>query len=100
MLGIKFHPKAIKEIKKIKKQDKKFYGRINDTIEAIRHDPTIGDTKKYNLAGYYSVDLYHQGTNYELTYRIDHNESDRIIIIMMFSTRENFYQELRRRLGR
>ncbi|MBP3040763.1 type II toxin-antitoxin system mRNA interferase toxin, RelE/StbE family [Bacillaceae bacterium Marseille-Q3522] len=99
MLGIQFHPKAVKEIKKIRKQDKKFYERLNNAIEVIRQDPKIGNSKKYDLAGYYSLDLYNQGTNYELVYRIEYDENDNVIVIIMFGTRENFYQELKRRLG-
>ncbi|WP_306432600.1 type II toxin-antitoxin system RelE/ParE family toxin [Oceanobacillus sp. J11TS1] len=49
--------------------EKKFYNKIQE----IRLDPYIGELKTGDLAGIYCCDIKHQGTNYELAYRIEEN---------------------------
>lgn len=88
-----FLPPATKFIKKIK--DKKLKEIIQTAIDDISNDYTIGELKKGDLAGIYCYDVYYNKTNYEIAYR---PENDKIIVIIMVGTRENFYDEIKKYL--
>lgn len=96
MLDVEFKPKVIRILKKFKKKDRQFYEQINDTITNIRIDPNIGNVKKGDLSGIWSVDLYNNGINYELSYLIKENDDGQVVLIVLFGTRENYYDELKR----
>jgi hypothetical protein len=98
MLNVQIEPKTGRRIKKIRKKDKHFYRQIKNAIDAIRTDPTIGEAKKYDLTGYFSLDLFNQGINDELTYRLEKDQNGDLVIILLFGSRENYYQELKRYL--
>ncbi|SFG90456.1 type II toxin-antitoxin system RelE/ParE family toxin [Sporolactobacillus nakayamae] len=98
MLNVRIEPKAGRTLKKIRKQDKHFYKQIRDAVDAIRHDPSIGESKKGDLVGYQSLDLYNKGINYELAYRLEEDGNGKLVVIIMFGSRENFYEELKRYL--
>ena len=40
-------------------------------------------------------DIYYNKTNYELAYRVEYIDN-KIIVVIMAGTRENFYNELKR----
>ncbi len=93
MLDIIYLPAARNYIKKIK--DKKLKKLFKDAVEAIQSDYTIGELKKGDLSGIYSYDIFYNKTNYELSYTIEEVD-DKIIVVIMAGTRENFYTELKK----
>lgn len=66
-----------------------------EAIDKIREDHTIGQEKTGDLSGIYGYDIYYNKTNYELAYRIEYTDN-KIIVVIMAGTRENFYDELKR----
>lgn len=93
MAEIRILPPAAKYIKKIK--DKRLKEKFHSTIEQLKENPYIGKTKKGDLAGIYSCDIYYNNTNYELAYRI-YEKNGVLVVIIMAGTRENFYEQLKR----
>ena len=92
MTEIRFLPPAAKFIKKLKdKHLKKLY---QEAIDKIYKDHTIGELKKGDLSGIYGYDIYYNKTNDELAYRVEYLEN-KIIIIIMAGTWENFYHQLK-----
>ncbi|MCD7738122.1 MAG: type II toxin-antitoxin system RelE/ParE family toxin [Lachnospiraceae bacterium] len=92
MAEIIFLPPARKYFKKLK--DKKLKKLYEDAINELRENPEIGERKTGDLNGIYCYDIYYNRTNYELAYRINYLD-DKILVIIMAGTRENFYNELR-----
>jgi hypothetical protein len=45
----------------------------------------------------YGYDMYHQGVNYEIAYRV-FQYAQTVVIVILVGTRENFYEELKRLL--
>ena len=93
MTEVRFMPPAAKYLKKIK--DKKLKALFQDAIDKIREDYTMGEAKTGDLSGIFGYDIYYNKTNYELAYTIEY-ENDRIIVVIMAGTRENFYDQLKR----
>lgn len=95
MAEVRFMPPAAKFIKKLK--DKKLKVLYQQAIDKIREDHTVGEVKTGDLNGIYGYDIFYNKTNYELAYTV-HYEADKIIVVIMAGTRENFYNELKRYL--
>lgn len=95
MSEVRFLPPAAKYLKKIK--DKKLRKLYQDAIDKIREDHTIGQPKAGDLSGVYGYDIFYRKINYELAYTVEYKE-DKIIVVIMAGTRENFYEELKRYL--
>lgn len=93
MAQLRVLPAAAKFLKKIK--DKKLKALYKEAIDKILADHTVGELKAGDLAGIYGYDIYYNKTNYELAYRVEYVE-DKIIVVIMAGTRENFYDELKR----
>ena len=93
MTEVRFLPPAAKFLKKI--QDRKLKTLYQEAIDKIRTDYTVGTLKSGDLSGIYGYDIYYNKTNYELAYRIEYCE-EKIIVVIMAGTRENFYDELKR----
>ncbi|MBQ3428019.1 MAG: type II toxin-antitoxin system RelE/ParE family toxin [Clostridia bacterium] len=93
MTEVRFMPPAAKYLKKIK--DKKLKGLFQDAIDKIREDYTVGEAKTGDLSGIFGYDIYYNKTNYELAYTVEY-ENDKIIVVIMAGTRENFYDQLKR----
>ena len=93
MTEVRFLPPAAKFIKKIK--DKKLISLYQEAIDKIREDHTIGQEKTGDLSGIYGYDIYYNKTNYELAYQVEYTD-DKIIVVIMAGTRENFYTELKK----
>lgn len=86
-------PPAARYLKKLNdKQLKLAYQKAMDQL-LIEH--TLGTAKTGDLSGIFGYDIYYNQTNYELAYRIEYQD-DKIIIVIMAGTRENFYQQLKR----
>lgn len=92
MTEVRFLPPAAKFLKKLK--DKKLKTLYREAIDRIREDHTVGEVKKGDLTGVYGYDIYYNRTNYELAYTVEYVE-DKIIVIIMAGTRENFYEQLK-----
>ena len=93
MCEVRFLPPAAKYIKKIK--DKKLKLLFKEAVDKICCDHTVGEAKTGDLNGIYCYDIYYNKTNYELAYTVEYAD-DKIIIVIMAGTRENFYDELKR----
>lgn len=93
MTQVKFLPPAAKFIKKLK--DKKLKALYKEAIDKIREDYLIGEPKTGDLMGIYGYDIYYNKTNYELAYTVEY-QGDKIIVVIMAGTRENFYEQLKR----
>lgn len=92
MTEVRFLPQAAKFFKKLK--DKKLKTLYREAIDEICQDHTVGQSKTGDLTGIYAYDIFYNRTNYELEYTVEYKE-DKIIVIIMAGTRENFYDELK-----
>lgn len=92
MTEVRFLPPAAIFIKKLK--DKKLKMLYQEAIDKICKDHTIGIIKTGDLSGIYGYDIYYNKTNYELAYIVEHLD-DKIIVVIMAGTRENFYDQLK-----
>lgn len=93
MTEVRFLPPAARFLKKLK--DKKLKTLYREAIDKIREDHTVGTAKVGDLSGIYGYDIFYNKTNYELAYRVEYVE-DKIIVVILAGTRENFYEELKR----
>ena len=93
MTEVRFLPPAAKFIKKIK--DKKLKALYQKAIDEIRADHTVGQAQSGDLSGVWGYDIFYNKTNYELAYTVEYVD-DKIIVVIMAGTRENFYDELKR----
>lgn len=93
MTEVRFLPPATKFLKKLK--DKKLKLLYQEAIDKIKEDHTVGEAKNGDLSGIYGYDIFYNKTNYELAYRVEYVD-DKIIVVIMAGTRENFYNELKR----
>lgn len=92
MTEVRFLPQAAKFLKKLK--DKKLKALYQEAIDKIREDYTKGDLKSGELAGLYGYDVCYNTTDYEFAYRVKYVD-DKIIVVVMAGTRENFYDALK-----
>lgn len=93
MTEVRFLPPAARFLKKLK--DKKLKMLYREAIDKIREDHTVGTAKVGDLSGIYGYDIFYNKTNYELAYRVEYVEN-KIIVVILAGTRENFYEELKR----
>lgn len=93
MAEVRFLPPAAKFIKKL--TDKKLKALYQKAIDDICADHTVGEPKRGDLQGVWGYDIYYNKTNYELAYTVEYVD-DKIIVVIMAGTRENFYEELKR----
>lgn len=93
MTEIRFLPPAAKFLKKLK--DKKLKILYQEALDKIKENHTIGEAKVGDLSGIYGYDIYYNRTNYELAYRVEYVDN-KIIVVIMAGTRENFYDELKK----
>ena len=93
MTEVIFLPPVKRYLKKI--NDKKLLALYQKAIDDIRQDHTIGQAKSGDLSGIYGYDIYYNKTNYELAYRVEYQD-DKVIVVIMAGTRENFYEQLKR----
>ncbi|MBP1970325.1 Txe/YoeB family toxin of Txe-Axe toxin-antitoxin module [Virgibacillus natechei] len=100
LLPYKIGKRAAKEFKRIRKTDQKLYRKMNEAIEFIRKNPFSGNAKTGDLKGYFCIDVSHIGTNYELCYTLEEDDTGDMILIVLMGPRENFYEQLKRYLGK
>ena len=97
MAEVRFLPPAAKFLKKLK--DKKLKTLYREATDKIREKHAIGEAKSGDLSGVYGYDIFYNKTNYELAYTVEYVEN-KVIVVIMAGTRENFYEELKRYLKR
>ena len=93
MTEVRFLPPAARYLKKLK--DKHLKILYQEAIDKIREDHLVGEAKIGDLSGIYCYDIYYNKTNYELAYRVEYVDN-KIIVVVMAGTRENFYDELKK----
>ena len=93
MYEIVFSPAAARYIKKIREKGLK--SAFKEAFDSIAENPYIGIEKVGDLAGVYGLDVYYNKTNYEIAYRI-YEDGDKLVVVILAGTRENFYDELKR----
>lgn len=81
--------------RQLKKFDKLVRNKIIAVLERIATNPFIGDQLKGNLATIYSYHLKVSGVEYRIAYQI--KEQEIVVVVMQIGTRENFYEELKKR---
>ena len=94
MLPIIYYPPAKKYFKKLR--DKVLKKKFGNAITEIRLEPGVGEKKVGDLAGIYGYDVYYDGTNYEIAYKIDTLDDGTVVIVILAGTRENFWNELKK----
>ena len=97
MTEVRFLPPAARFLKKLK--DKRLKDLYQEAIDKIREDHTIGELKTGDLSGVYGCDIFYNKTNYELAYTVEY-VGNKIIVVIMAGTRENFYEDLKRYMKR
>ncbi|MCL2708004.1 MAG: type II toxin-antitoxin system RelE/ParE family toxin [Defluviitaleaceae bacterium] len=93
MFEVNYTKAAERYLKKI--NDKKLLEAFKTAIGKLIIDPYVGVLKTGDLRGIYGFDVRYGGVNYELAYRI-YDKSNRLIVVLLAGTRENFYDELKR----
>ncbi len=93
MYELRFTKAAAKYFKKIREKGLKTAYR--NALNKISVNPYAGELKIGDLAGIYGYDVYNNRTNYEIAYRI-YEEEDKVVVVILAGTRENFYKELKR----
>ena len=81
MAQLKILSPAAKFLKKLK--DKRLKALYQEAIDRILEDHTVGEAKTGDLAGVFGYDIY---------YYVE----DKVVVVIMAGTRENFYDELKR----
>ena len=95
MYDVRYAKPAERYFKKLK--DKNLKMAFRTAIEEIQNDPYIGGQKTGDLKGLYGYDVRYSGVNHEIAYRI-YEKEDRLVVVVLAGTRENFYEELKRLL--
>ena len=93
MYEVKFSSKAKKYINKIKDKNLKikFIDIIFDKIATNPFD--AGEIKKGDLVNIYSTGFNYNGISYRISYKVNNNK---IVLILIVGSHENFYNELKR----
>jgi len=94
MYELRYKPPAVKYLKKIKEKGLKALFK-KALIEISANPYTAGEAKTGDLAGIYCHDVHYNKTNYEIAYQI-FETGDRLVVIILAGTRENFYNEVKR----
>lgn len=93
MYELRFSPHAENFFKKLKEKPlKEAYKRA---LLELQINLYIGQPKRGDLAGIYGLDIKYEGISYEIAYTI-REVNEKIGVVLLAGTRENFYQELKR----
>ena len=82
--------------KQLRNFDKPVKTKIIDALEKIAQNPFAGERLKGDLLELYSYHLNVIGAEYRIAYQI--KEQEIVVVIMQIGTRENFYNELKKRI--
>jgi|SRR5690625_5104389 len=91
---IQLLPKAHRYFKSIKKNTS-LRKKFELQFEEILSNPLVGEEKRGDLSGIFSVDFRYNNTMYEIAYTVFENRDNKLIIIILAGTRENFYRDLK-----
>lgn len=97
MYKLEYSPRAEKYFKKIKEKGLK--EAFQNALTKIAVDPYVGEAKKGDLSKVFGYDVYYNRVNYEIAYQICEKNGE-VVVVIMIGSRENFYDELRRYLGK
>ncbi len=97
MYKLEYSKRAEKFFKKIKEKGLK--EAFQNALTKISADPFVGESKKGDLSKVFGYDVYYNRVNYEIAYQICEKKGETVVVIMIGS-RENFYDELKRYLGK
>lgn len=84
------------EAKQLRNLDEPVKNRIIISLEEIAKNPFIGSRLKGDLAISYSYHLRASGVEYRIAYQI--KEQEIVVVVLQIGTRENFYEELKKRI--
>lgn len=87
-------PNSVK--KDLKKLDKAVVRGIIQQLEKLALNPILGIPLSGNLSNFRKLNVRQQNTEYRIVYKIVREHIE--IRVIHIGTRENFYDELRRRL--
>ena len=93
MTEVRFLPSAAQYIKSLK--GKKLKRLYREAIDKIREDYTVGEAKTGDLSGVYGYEIYDGKNNYELAYTVEYL-GNKVVVIILAGTRENFYEQLKK----
>jgi len=93
MYRLEFLTEAKKYFKKLKEQ--KLKDAYKSALEKLSENPYIGEAKIGDLAGLHCYDVYYNGKNYEIAYKI-YEQADKLVVVILAGTRQNFYEQLKR----
>lgn len=82
--------------KQLRNLDKPVKNKIIAALEQIAENPFGAERLKGDLAAVYSHHLKVGGIEYRIAYQI--KEQEIVVVIIQIGTRENFYEELKKRL--
>ncbi len=80
--------------KDVKRIDKPLRKKIKDAVDEILENPFSADELTGDLKGFLSYHFRLQSVYYRIAFKIDGNN----IVFIKFGKRENFYEELKRRV--
>ena len=89
---LEFTTQAKRDIKRL---DKDIQPNVMKKLAQLRDNPYLGSPLRGDLKDFYSLHMSLPGGQYRAAYVID--EGNPLIIVAIVGTRENFYQEARRR---
>ena len=81
--------------RQLKKFDKPIRTKIINALEHIAENPYSGEALTGDLRTIYSYHLKVTGTEYRIAYQI--REDEIVVVILQVGTRENFYEDLKKR---
>jgi len=86
-----FHPAFKRDIKKL---SHRLLDKLNKSIDEVLINPFRFDRLKGELSEIFKINIRLLGVEYRLAYYIQKET----VVFLMFSSRENFYDYLRRRM--
>jgi len=78
----------------VKKQSRAFQLAIEDVVEEVMHNPSIGEAKKGELSQFHVHKFKFQGRQYLIAYK----RESKAIVFYMIESHENFYRDLKQYL--
>ncbi len=82
--------------RQLRKFDEQVKIRILYALEKISNNPYCGEVLKGDLSAVYAYHMKIKGVEYRISYQI--KEQEIVVVVLQIGTRENFYEELKKRL--
>jgi len=83
-------------VRQLRKFDKPIMIKLLQALDKIAENPFIGEQLKGHLTSIYSYHVNEKGVEYRIAYQI--NSKDIVVIVMQIGSRENFYEDLKKRI--